>query len=863
MATASQPRLSLTSTSKVYSPPYNPFGVKFLSSRGFFDTNHQNYYPCYASTSNGCTLCWFEWKRSKPLTKKHRRLTRGVARASSDDGLTVNGAPQASSSSAVEQMRIKLDQVLENDDFSNGIVQSIYDAARAIELAFLEHSSVPKSFWFSRTWLGADKYAWIKSFSYQAAIDSLLQAAIEISSRGDGRDRDINVFVQRSLSRLRNPLEAEIQDQISRKQPGAYEWYLSNRNPLVVSTFVNFFEKDIRFSAATAICGKQEPASSPYSSEVSLLMLSLSCLAAITKLGPAKVSCQTFFSMIPEAIGRCMDKLLDFVPISEAYQSLKDIGLRREFLFHFGPRAAIVRSLDDQNFLCEIKFWIDLTQSMLQRAISREKIWSRLTTCESIEVLEKDLAIFGFFIALGRSTQSYLSSNGFTIADDSLGDIIRYLIGGSVLYYPQLSSISSYQLYVEVVGEELEWLPFYGSDNSSKVIPHGSNEKVEAPKEVKLRILAICFFWMTSFTTHSLWLENPSNVKAASFLSRGEAMLSDCMKELGVTKDWLSSSIEQQIQMEPQGKFSVKLNLDSIDEALESVETALVRLESLLQELHVSDSDPGNKEQLQAACSDLERIRRLKKQAEFLEASFRAKAWFFQTVDADVAEQANKAAESKSRYFWGFLVRSSARKAESGDPSKNVATTKADNEGPETTNIHRIEKLTTELMELEKRVRRTTEDSQSYEDDRRNNEASSSKDQLLPASSKKDNIITKSVEKLKETTTDVLQGTQLLATDVAAATELLRRSVTGDELTEKEKKALQRTLTDLASVIPIGILMLLPVTAVGHAAILAFIQRYVPALIPSTYAPERLDLLRQLEKVKEMETSDDVNTVKE
>ncbi|GKV38887.1 hypothetical protein SLEP1_g46745 [Rubroshorea leprosula] len=46
------------------------------------------------------------------------------------------------------------------------------------------------------------------------------------------------------------------------------------------------------------------------------------------------------------------------------------------------------------------------------------------------------------------------------------------------------------------------------------------------------------------------------------------------------------------------------------------------------------------------------------------------------------------------------------------------------------------------------------------------------------------------------------------------------------------------------------------VTAVGHAAILAAIQRYVPALIPSTYGPERLDLLRQIEKVKEMETSE-------
>lgn len=35
----------------------------------------------------------------------------------------------------------------------------------------------------------------------------------------------------------------------------------------------------------------------------------------------------------------------------------------------------------------------------------------------------------------------------------------------------------------------------------------------------------------------------------------------------------------------------------------------------------------------------------------------------------------------------------------------------------------------------------------------------------------------------------------------------------GDELTDKEKKVLQRTLTDLASVIPIGFLMLLPVSS--------------------------------------------------
>ena len=66
-------------------------------------------------------------------------------------------------------------------------------------------------------------------------------------------------------------------------------------------------------------------------------------------------------------------------------------------------------------------------------------------------------------------------------------------------------------------------------------------------------------------------------------------------------------------------------------QALESVEEALTRLENLLQYLHVSSSNSG-KEHLKAACSDLEKIRKLKKEAEFLEASFRAKAASLQQV---------------------------------------------------------------------------------------------------------------------------------------------------------------------------------------------------------------------------------------
>ncbi|OAY78101.1 LETM1 and EF-hand domain-containing protein anon-60Da, mitochondrial [Ananas comosus] len=917
----------ITSTSKIYAS-HKAFEIIPIR-KGVTDPNDQNYSPRIRKKTC-CITCslrvrdtdvlstrWLEYKRHWRPLQRARKVSRATPFASPDDGVTVNGVPQTSSSSELEQMRVKLDRALQNEDLSSGLIQSIHDAARAIELAILEHSSSLKDTWFRKTWLGVDKNAWVKTLSYQAAVDCLLKAVIEVSSRGDGRDRDINIFVKRSLVRLCGPLESITQEQLSRKQPAAYEWFWSHQHPMVVTTFVNLFEKDPCFSAATSICCKGESTSSSTASDLSLLMLALSCLAAVTKLGSAKVSCPQFFSMVPDVTGRFMDMLLDFVPISEAYKSMKAIGLQREFLFHFGPRAAIGKFLHDHG-VEEISFWVDLVQKQLQRAIDREKIWSRLTTCESIEVrisstfiykmlklmkqddyfakfplwlelakclsvLEKDLAIFGFFIALGRSTQSYLSSNGLTAIDDPIQDIISYLIGGSVLYYPQLSSISSYQLYVEVVCEELEWLPFYQS--TSSIASSDGNVKGEgtSTEEVISRVLCVCSYWMTSFIKYSTWLENPSHIKAARYLSKGHSMLNDCMTELGIAKNRRKDTKEYFDSIEqPRASLPVDLDLDSFDKALESVEEALVRLENLLQELHLSSSNSG-KEHLKAACSDLEKIRKLKKEAEFLEASFRAKAASLEQVDTDDSplssgseqgrikngKTSNEAATSTNpmeRCCSSEVLSYSFPKIIWADQNRNkknplqAAIAKMNNQDSESNDIRRFEALRNELIELEKRVQRSTDDAENEEEtdpvDDRDKHAPAAKPLMLLPTSKKDNMIAKSMEKLKETTTDVWQGTQLLAIDVAAASVLLKRSLTGDELTDKEKKALQRTVTDLASVVPIGILMLLPVTAVGHAAILAFIQRYVPTLIPSTYAPERLNLLRQLEKVKEMETTE-------
>ena len=51
--------------------------------------------------------------------------------------------------------------------------------------------------------------------------------------------------------------------------------------------------------------------------------------------------------------------------------------------------------------------------------------WQEMMVLLILQVLEKDLAIFGFFIALGRSTKSFLASNGFSVVDDHIESFVR------------------------------------------------------------------------------------------------------------------------------------------------------------------------------------------------------------------------------------------------------------------------------------------------------------------------------------------------------------------------------------------------------------------------------------------------------
>lgn len=56
-----------------------------------------------------------------------------------------------------------------------------------------------------------------------------------------------------SLLRLSAPLESLIRENLSAKQPEAYEWFWSEQVPAVVTSFVNKFEVDGRFTSAIAL----------------------------------------------------------------------------------------------------------------------------------------------------------------------------------------------------------------------------------------------------------------------------------------------------------------------------------------------------------------------------------------------------------------------------------------------------------------------------------------------------------------------------------------------------------------------------------------------------------------------------------
>ncbi|XLR30510.1 hypothetical protein S83_058410, partial [Arachis hypogaea] len=117
--------------------------------------------------------------------------------------------------------------------------------------------------------------------------------------------------------------------------------------------------------------------------------------------------------------------------------------------------------------------------------------------------------------------------------------------------------------------EELDWLPFYPGITSITKQTHTHKSQDEGPPNAEAvpQAFYVCSHWIQSFIKYSTWLESPSNVKAAEFLSIGHKKLMQSMEELGMKmKKTLEKEIKKIVDRQRSAVKSIAKDSDSFDE---------------------------------------------------------------------------------------------------------------------------------------------------------------------------------------------------------------------------------------------------------------------------------------------------------
>eukprot|EP01036_Dinobryon_divergens_P033785 gene33785-43656_t len=99
---------------------------------------------------------------------------------------------------------------------------------------------------------------------------------------------------------------------------------------------------------------------------------------------------------------------------------------------------------------------------------------------------------------------------------------------------------------------------------------------------------------------------------------------------------------------------------------------------------------------------------------------------------------------------------------------------------------------------------------------------------------------------VKETINKINEGTKVLVGDVQYAGVLLIRAIRG----YTEVNALRRTGKDLLVLVPFTIILIIPLSPVGHVLVFSFIQRYFPDFYPTCYSEKRLNLKRLFNEIE-------------
>jgi len=87
------------------------------------------------------------------------------------------------------------------------------------------------------------------------------------------------------------------------------------------------------------------------------------------------------------------------------------------------------------------------------------------------------------------------------------------------------------------------------------------------------------------------------------------------------------------------------------------------------------------------------------------------------------------------------------------------------------------------------------------------------------------------------------KGCQLLSNDVGFSSSLIGRALTGYTLKPREVRTLRRTFKDVITCVPVIIILVIPLSPVGHVLVFGAIQRFFPDFFPSCFTERRQNLL--------------------
>ncbi|XP_042049481.1 uncharacterized protein LOC121795100 [Salvia splendens] len=579
------------------------------------------------------------------------------------------------------------------------LVRVLHESARSFSLAMQSLEVAGTGPPLAMAWNGVDVHAWHKHVAYQAAAYALLKAAMEVElflSHNRSNNSPVNEILSLSIDLL----QGRIESQLDARDPKLVKWFRVVELPRIAGCFMPLFKKWSAEYAGSGIAGT---------------IMAITCCATVGKLGSGRISCSSLSNSINQTLIELMTMASDLVSLEKLHSLATEAGFEEDFLSHFGSRVLPSKNSED------IEFWIGLVHRKLSAALERESvIEGRHGLSNKVE--EKTLATLALFSYLGRESRLFLSRHNIEDTDEQVKDFISYLECGVLAIYPEFSTLSVYQLLMEVIIDEIRWLDLFAAYDS-QFFQEGRRSKshpIQAEKEMILyTVFTICYDVISGFAHYTSSTQQNLDSRLLEFLLQSQGLLTACLEDYWAAYDGTSDLLK-------------------------------------IGERNGSDSAPS--------------------------------LLFKSTKNPSLIMDA---------------LQTDRERHKQASPPKQVP-------GDQT-------------------------------------ETSVDCGMTKP---NKQNFLRKSVMKLVTASVDVWMGTQLLFVDVSEALRFAVKKLCGRKATKRERRKMNQTLSDLATLIPVTILMLLPVSAVGHAAMFAAIKRYVPCLIPSPYSDERLDLVKQLKRTK-------------